>query len=181
MEGAEEFMAVASSERCMMMLWHNRLALVPFILSQFTENIKFAAMVSASRDGEILTFVARAYENGDTIRVPHHSRYQALQQIIRYLEDRKGVIVITPDGPRGPCYELKPGIAIAALSTQAHVIPLDWEAEKSWRLKTWDRMRFPKPFTTVKVKFLPSLSFRDMPQITLQEARELLAKILPTD
>jgi len=179
-EGAEEFVQLAGKENCILMLWHNRLALVPYLLSRHTKGIRYAALVSASRDGEILTYVAKGYENGSTIQVPHLGRYKALQGIIRRLgETEKIVIIITPDGPRGPRYELKPGIALAALETHARVVPLDWEAVDFWELKTWDKLRLPKPFTTIRARFLPPVGFGEDPKVSLHDAMEVLAKSLP--
>lgn len=169
-----------SKEKCMIMLWHNRLAIAPFIFSKYTPHIRYAAVVSASRDGDILRNIIHSYRNGNTIRVPHSARYQALKNIIEHVKEGKEVVVITPDGPRGPCYELKPGIAVAALETQAQIFALDWEAESYWKFNTWDEFRIPKPFTTIRVTIYPPLCFDKFPQPTLDEARALLAARLNT-
>lgn len=180
-EGIDLFCELVSKEKCMLMLWHNRLALAPFILSQYTPHIRYAALVSGSRDGDILSNIVHSYKNGSTIRVPHLARYQALQNVIRHVEERKQVVIITPDGPRGPRYEVKPGIAIAALETQAHIVSLNWEAKSYWELKTWDRFRLPKPFTTIHITFNTSLRFDHIPPPSLAEARAILAESLPRD
>ena len=58
---------------------------------------------------------------------------------------------MTPDGPRGPLYKVKPGIAMAAKEAQATIIPLTWDADHFWELKTWDKLKLPKPFTCIRV------------------------------
>ena len=178
-EGLERFCELAAKERCILMFWHNRLALAPYILSQFTPQFLFAALVSGSRDGAVLTSMIHSYANGRTIRVPHQARYQALREIVRDIEERKQIVIITPDGPRGPRYSLKPGIAVAALETNAHVVSFNWEAKSYWELKTWDRLRLPKPFTTIRVTFNPSLRFDQTPIPTLDQAKEIIKKALP--
>lgn len=178
-EGLDQFCELVSKEKCILMLWHNRLAPTAFILSKFTPHIHYAAIISGSRDGDILSYIVHSYKNGSAIRVPHLARYQALQNIIRHVDEGKQIVIITPDGPRGPCYELKPGIAIAALKTQAHVIALNWEAESYWEFKTWDRFRLPKPFTTIRITFSPSICFNKTPQPSLEEAKGILEKTLP--
>lgn len=178
-EGVERFREIMTKEKCLLMLWHNRLALVPFILAKYTPHIQYAALVSASRDGEILSKIIHSYKDGYTIRVPHLARYQALQNVIRHVEERKQIVVITPDGPRGPRYEVKPGIAIAALETRAYVVSLNWEAKNYWEFKTWDQFRLPKPFTTVHVTFNSSLRFDIDPQPSLTEARAIITGYLP--
>lgn len=178
-EGMEQFSELITKEKCILMLWHNRIAITLLILAYYTPEIPYAALVSASRDGDILSYIIHSYKNGNTIRVPHLARYQALQEIIRHIEARKQFVVITPDGPRGPCYEIKPGIAIAALETEAHVISLNWEAKKYWELKTWDKLRLPKPFTTIYFTFGTPLRFDKQTKTSLEEAKTILKKKLP--
>lgn len=171
--GADLFSQYALNEKCILMLWHNRLTIVPFVLSRYTPEFLYAALISGSRDGDILSSIVHSYKNGRTIRVPHLSRYQALRDIIHHIEERKQIVIITPDGPRGPLYELKPGIVLAAMETQAYVIALDWEAKNYWKLKTWDGLRFPKPFTTIIFTFKPPIRIENS-SISFEEAKSIL-------
>ena len=180
-EGMEQFCQLAASEKCLLMLWHNRLALAPFILSRYTPHIQYAALISGSRDGDILHTIVTSYQNGHTIRVPHLARYQALREVVRHVEEKKYMVIITPDGPRGPRYEIKPGLALTALETQAYVIPLNWEAKHYWELKTWDRLRLPKPFTIIKVMFESPIRLNHPSTISLEEAKTILKSHLPQD
>jgi lysophospholipid acyltransferase (LPLAT)-like uncharacterized protein len=178
-EGLEYFCQLATREKCMLMLWHNRLIITPYILSHYTPQILYAALVSEHRDGKILSSIIHSYPNGNTIQVSPKARYKALREIIRHVEKEKQIVIITPDGPRGPLYKIKPGIAIAALETQSYVFALNWEAEKFWQIKTWDRQRLPKPFTTIRVVFAPPIRFDSAQPISLDEARQILKKALP--
>ena len=74
---------------------------------------------------------------------------------------------------------MKPGIAIAALETKAHVVPFSWEAKNYWELKTWDRLRIPKPFTSIHVTFAPPICFEGPLPPSLEEAKALLKQALP--
>ena len=67
----------------------------------------------------------------------------------------KGDAVITPDGPRGPVYEIGPGIIFLAQKSGAPVQPMNLEFSSCWRLKSWDRFILPRPFSTVRVIFGP--------------------------
>jgi len=60
-------------------------------------------------------------------------------------------ILLTPDGPRGPAYELGPGIIFLAQKTGAPVVPVNMEYSSCWRVKNWDRFIIPKPFSKVHV------------------------------
>lgn len=178
-KGLESFCQLASTQKCILMLWHNRLAIVPSILYHYTSpDFQYAAVVSASRDGDILTRIVQSYKNGHIIQVPHLARYQALQTVIRHVKEQHSIVIITPDGPRGPRYEMKPGVALAALETQAHVVALNWEAKHYWELKTWDRLRVPKPFTTIQVSFEDSVCLNQFSHASLEEAKVCLQKKL---
>ena len=60
-------------------------------------------------------------------------------------------MVITPDGPRGPVYELGPGIIFLAQKTGAAVLPINMEFSRCWRIESWDRFIVPRPFAKVRV------------------------------
>jgi lysophospholipid acyltransferase (LPLAT)-like uncharacterized protein len=64
-------------------------------------------------------------------------------------------VVITPDGPRGPVYELGPGIIVLAQKAAVPVFPVNLEYSSCWRVNSWDRFILPRPFSTVRVIFGP--------------------------
>ena len=135
------------------MLWHNRLALVAEALTAKANDFTYNAFISNSRDGEPLALFAKSYPNGNIIRVHHQARHQALREMIACLQQKREIILITPDGPRGPRYKIKPGITLAAKQAQAWIVPFTWEADSFWELNTWDKFRIPKPFTTIVFKW----------------------------
>jgi lysophospholipid acyltransferase (LPLAT)-like uncharacterized protein len=61
--------------------------------------------------------------------------------------------VITPDGPRGPVYQLGQGVIFLAQKCNAAVVPGSMEFSGSWRFKSWDRFFIPRPFSTVRIIF----------------------------
>lgn len=176
--GLEDFLRMAENGPCVLVLWHNRLAIMPFILSHYTPEISYAAVVSASRDGKILSTIVRSFQKGHTIEVGHQTRHQALREIIRAIREDPYVVVITPDGPRGPRYKVKPGISMAAIETQAQIIAVNWESDRFWELKTWDRLRFPKPFSTVTVTLKAAVKFDTLPLPSLEEATRSIQEAL---
>ncbi|HEY3601789.1 MAG TPA: DUF374 domain-containing protein, partial [Chthoniobacterales bacterium] len=76
----------------------------------------------------------------------------AMRQLAEVIAAGKDV-VITPDGPRGPAYELGQGIVYLAQQSGAAVVPVNMEYSSCWRVKSWDRFILPKPFSTVRVIF----------------------------
>lgn len=158
--GLSQFLEKASGGRVILALWHNRLLILPEILHKNVPQGIFRAVISNSRDGELLAILAKSYRQGRTLRVPHNSRQKALQEIISYLRHSQEVLVITPDGPRGPSNKLKPGVSVAARASSACVVPFTWTASRFWQLKTWDRLLIPKPFSKIKVVFSEPLIFQ---------------------
>ena len=131
-------------------LWHNRLLIFPFVLRRFFPDRHGAALISASRDGELLADAIKRFDY-DVVR-GSSSRLgaSAILQLSQTLASGRDV-VITPDGPRGPAYELGPGIVFLAQKSGASVVPVNIEYSSCWRLKSWDRFILPRPFAKVHV------------------------------
>jgi lysophospholipid acyltransferase (LPLAT)-like uncharacterized protein len=131
-------------------LWHNRLLIFPFVLRRFFPNRRGAALISASRDGDLLADAIKRFDF-DVVR-GSSSRLgaSAILQLTDVLASGRDV-VITPDGPRGPAYELGPGIIFLAQKSGAPVVPVNMEYSSCWRLKSWDRFILPRPFSKVRV------------------------------
>ena len=131
-------------------LWHNRLLIFPLVLRRFFPERRGAALISASRDGDLLADAVQRF-GYDAIR-GSSSRMgaSAILQLGEVLASG-GDVVITPDGPRGPAYELGPGIIFLAQKTGAPVVPVDMEYSSCWRIKSWDRFIVPRLFAKVRV------------------------------
>lgn len=131
-------------------LWHNRLLIFPIVLRRFFPNRHGAALISASHDGDLLADGVQRF-GYDVIR-GSSSRLgaSAILQLTQVLASGRDV-VITPDGPRGPAYELGPGIIFLAQRSGAVVLPMNLEYSRCWRLGSWDRFIVPRPFSKVRV------------------------------
>ena len=131
-------------------LWHNRLLIFPLVLRRFFPNRHGAALISASHDGDLLSDAIHRFDY-DVVRGSSSKLgASALLQLSDVLGN-SGDVVITPDGPRGPAYQLGPGIVFLAQKTSAQVLPLNMEYSSCWRLKSWDRFIIPRPFSKVRV------------------------------
>jgi len=131
-------------------LWHNRLLLISFVLKKFFPQRPGAGLISASRDGDLIADVTRRF-GFDVVR-GSSSRLgaSALLELSEVLASGRDIL-LTPDGPRGPAYELGPGIVFLAQKTGAPVVPVNMEYSSCWRVKSWDRFIIPKPFSKVHV------------------------------
>lgn len=143
--GAERLQALREAGRPWVYCgWHNNVTMAVCRLRDH----RLAMMTSASRDGELIT---RAIEKFGNVAVRGSTSSQGSQaargmtRVLRY--GRNGAL--TPDGPRGPAYRCQSGaIWIAALSG-CPLVPYHLEAERQWRLRSWDRHKIPKAFTTI--------------------------------
>lgn len=131
-------------------LWHNRLFLAAEIVRRYRQGRPAYALVSASRDGARLSaffmLVGLRTVRGSSTRLGREAA-SALVEVQRAGHD----IGITPDGPKGPCYNLKPGAVIVPRRTGAPVLIIGGEFHSAWRLKSWDRFYLPKPFSRVRM------------------------------
>lgn len=129
-------------------LWHE--ALLPLLWHHRKQGV--AILVSEARDGEYLaSYAARiGYRliRGSSTR----GGARALLASVRELSAGT-VVAFTPDGPRGPRREMKPGVVAAAQRAGVRILPIHAEADRAWRLRSWDRFMVPKPFARVRIAY----------------------------
>jgi lysophospholipid acyltransferase (LPLAT)-like uncharacterized protein len=58
--------------------------------------------------------------------------------------------VITPDGPRGPRFEFKPGAILLAQMSGRPILPMAYAASRAWLIK-WDKFVLPVPFSRIAI------------------------------
>ncbi|HEX4668236.1 MAG TPA: lysophospholipid acyltransferase family protein [Chthoniobacterales bacterium] len=135
-------------------LWHNRLLLLPFVIKRYLPERRGAALISTSRDGAILADLVGRFGFEVVRGSSSRKGASAIRQLAEVIAQGKDV-VITPDGPRGPAYELGQGIVYLAQQSGAAVVPVNMEYSSCWRARSWDRFILPKPFSRVRVIFGP--------------------------
>jgi lysophospholipid acyltransferase (LPLAT)-like uncharacterized protein len=94
---------------------------------------------------------------------------QAIKQL---MDDTAGMhIVITPDGPRGPRREVKPGAVFLASQTGRRICAGAYACRSEWRIKgSWTDMAIPKPFTTIYLLTSAPITVpSDLPRIELDQ------------
>ena len=138
--------AEASGKPRVFMLWHE--TILPLLWHH--RGIHAAIIVSDNRDGQYLADFAKALGYESVRGSSSKGAARALIGAVRMLKAGYAA-AFTPDGPRGPRREMKPGFVAAAQRADGVVIPLWAEADRAWRLKSWDRFLIPKPFARVRV------------------------------
>ncbi|MGI8821662.1 MAG: lysophospholipid acyltransferase family protein [Chthoniobacterales bacterium] len=135
-------------------LWHNRLLLLPYAIRRFLPQRRGAGLISASRDGDLLADLVQRF-GFEVVRGSSSRKGAAAMLRLAEVMATGRDAVITPDGPRGPAYELGAGIVFLAQKSGASVLPINMEYSGCWRLKSWDRFILPHPFARVRVIFGP--------------------------
>lgn len=135
-----------------LIVWHNRLFLGAEIFRRYRHPQPMYALVSPSQDGAWLT----AFFSLVGLRAVRGSSNslgrEAASALVGVLRDGHDV-GITPDGPKGPRYVVKPGALIVARRTKTPLLVVGADFESAWRLnKAWDRFYLPKPFSRVRMR-----------------------------
>ncbi len=134
-------------------MWHSRICVIPPLWARTVGKSRQAVVLtSASKDGTILSSAMAVFKIGAIRGSSSRRAVAALIGMKRALRDGQDVC-ITPDGPRGPRYLFEPGIIKLAESSGAPIVPIHATFSAAWRLKTWDRLVIPKPFSHVQITF----------------------------
>ncbi len=81
-------------------------------------------------------------------------------------------IGITPDGPRGPARKLAMGPVALSHLTGIDIIPVVFAANRQWRLKSWDKTRIPKPFSSAIILWGEPIKLRNIYKTETTEKAE---------
>jgi lysophospholipid acyltransferase (LPLAT)-like uncharacterized protein len=142
--------------------WHNRLFYMTYFLATryLWRGHKLVVFSSYSKDGEIMarleTALGAAVIRGSTSK-------GAIEGLINlYRKALSGYSpVVTPDGPRGPKYEVQDGIIFLAKKTGFPVIPVSYQANRSYKFNSWDNFIIPLPLAHIKIIYGEPIIARD--------------------
>jgi lysophospholipid acyltransferase (LPLAT)-like uncharacterized protein len=137
-----------------------------------------SVLTSASRDGNMLAHAMAVFGLG-AVRGSSSRRGVAALIALKQALEQGTDVCITPDGPKGPRYQLQAGCLKLAQSTGARIVPIHVRYGAAWRLGSWDRFVIPKPFSQVEACFGEALSFeRGMDDAAFEQARQKLEVLL---
>lgn len=130
-------------------VWHTNVLFTPI----FARKRPAYVMISASRDGELITRVVRKFGHDSVRGSTTRGGLKALKEFIKIVKSgNRGAI--TPDGPLGPAFTMQDGVITAAIRSEAPIVPFYYEATEQWIVeKSWDKQRIPKPFSTVVISY----------------------------
>lgn len=148
-DGREEFKK--TTESVTIILWHNRLFLAGEWHQRFRKGKRCYGLISGSRDGAWLETFYR-WSGIRAIRGSRNRRgSQATRDLIRVVKNGHDA-GITPDGSRGPKYEVKPGALLVARASRSPVALVSFSYGRAIRLKSWDEFVIPLPFSRIRLR-----------------------------
>jgi lysophospholipid acyltransferase (LPLAT)-like uncharacterized protein len=154
MRAPSEYFSPGAPAPVIFCIWHNRLATCVKVLDQHrrphNSGAGMAALVSASRDGAFLAGILEWFGVRPVRGSSSRRGGQALLELTSWAQ-RGHDLTITPDGPRGPCYQVQEGIASLAQVTGLPIVPVAMNLNWKIRVKSWDRFQIPLPFARCEV------------------------------
>jgi lysophospholipid acyltransferase (LPLAT)-like uncharacterized protein len=136
-------------------------------------------LISASFDGEL---IARTIERlgYETVRGSSSRAGAAGLRALATVVQQGTTGVIPGDGPRGPCYLLKPGVAKLARLTDIPIYSFYLLPQRAWVLRSWDALLVPRPFSRVVIVWgrpVPAPQSVEQEETTRLEAEQTLERL----
>lgn len=155
-EGRENLQKAEQSNRPLLIaLWHGQL--MPFVAfgNRALDPRQFVAVMVGDERGDALGAFARQL-GGTTVRVDMDGNPfaagRAVLRVIRAMQAGNKSI-IAPDGPDGPAFIPKPGVAFLARKAGAALLPVGAWTPHAVQLRRWDRYLLPLPFARCQIVF----------------------------
>ena len=139
---------LAAGKQPIYSFWHDRMVTSTY----YFRNRGIIVLSSQSFDSE---YTARCIQRFGFGIIKGSSSRGAVAGLVGMIRAMKAgaPAAFTVDGPKGPRYEVKSGPVLLAKKTGNPLLPFVIECTRFWRVKNWDRLHVPKPFTTANVLF----------------------------
>lgn len=142
----ESTRALLAGERPVILsLWHGRLLMIPTAYLR-TGRRQVNVLVSEHGDGELISRTIAHLGLGSVRGSSRRGALRGMRELIR--KARQGSdFAFTPDGPRGPAFQVQAGVVDFARRTGYPVLPVTFSARGAKEFDSWDRFMVPRPFT----------------------------------
>lgn len=129
-------------------LWHGR----PIPLTARMRGVDLTVLISLSRDGELINAILSSMGYSAARGSSGPSGARALAACIKVLRSGR-IVVVTPDGPRGPSGVLQAGVMTMARKSGRPIVPTGSSSRPRLVMRSWDRFMIPLPFARSVVLF----------------------------
>lgn len=147
--------ATASGRPLIWAFWHQQT--MPFMMygDRFLDGSTFAMITVGDDRGDILATMARRFRSkpfkvdmqGNPVAAG-----RAVLAVIKALKQGRQSF-LAPDGPDGPAFRPKRGIAVLAAKAQATIVPVGAWTDDAYQLQRWDHYLVPYPFARLQFVF----------------------------
>jgi hypothetical protein len=146
--------ALRESRALIPVFWHQHLLFgAKALLDLRPDGLKPGFLISPSVDGTAPAMLVERV-GGHVIRGSSTSTgARALRDFYETIVKQEISPAITPDGPRGPVHEFKPGPVLLAQLSGKPMVPISIAASPCLRFRTWDRFELPLPFSRVVIAY----------------------------
>lgn len=148
-ESEEMKAALQSGEPLVLAHWHGDELCVVHLVTRY----KIATMTSTSKDGQLIDFVVHKLGGATSRGSSTRGGVAALKGLVRLVnQGYRGSVAV--DGPKGPIYQVKPGIFELSRLTKAKIFPVGAACDRSFIFhKSWNKAKLPKLFSRVVIYF----------------------------
>jgi lysophospholipid acyltransferase (LPLAT)-like uncharacterized protein len=134
--------------------WHQHMLFGARALLDLRDaGLKVGFLVSPSVDGTAPAMLVQKF-NAHVIRGSStHTGARALRDYYETIVKQQVSPAITPDGPRGPRHEFKPGAIMLSQITGKPILPIAVAHSAKYTFRTWDSFELPLPFSRVAIVY----------------------------
>lgn len=149
--------------------WHGDELALLYLIGKY----RVATIASQSKDGEMMNTVLRLQGATSTRGSSTRGAVGALVGLVRMIKTQKRNTSFAVDGPKGPIYQVKPGVFEVSRMIHAPIFVSGVACDRAWRFeKAWNKTFLPKPFAKVLIEWTLA-----MPEVTKdQDPRSLVLK-----
>lgn len=195
--GLEHLQAAQARQRPLIFTaWHGMtMMLVGFFANQYDLSRIVLLLPDDWRGTTLIVFANKLGVTPFPMNLHDEASMATARKLAKLVRQVKGGrdAYITPDGPEGPSYVIKPGITYIAQKAAATILPLGAYTRHGYRVPRWDRYVLPYPFSKLAIQIgepivvdkeaeLTAVSHhltQQLHQVTLQAAANYYEKPFP--
>jgi len=147
--------ALVSGPPCIIAFWHESLPVLPVLWLMVRRRgmtRRTVILASKNSDGQLIGLTLQHMGADLVSGSSRHGGKEAYEALITVLSEGAHV-AITPDGPRGPRRQARPGVAMLAARSGITVLPVGAASRPAITVGSWDAMRIPLPFGKGVLRF----------------------------
>ncbi len=149
-----EIKGIIPEKPAIIAFWHGTMLPV----WKYFENKGSFAVVSMSKDGEILTQLLKRWKFSVLRGSSSRNGKEVLNEMTELAS--KGFLLITPDGPQGPIYKMKAGAVVSSIRSEVPLVLVGVIVKNKKIFNSWDKFYLPMPFTKIILQFSECNNFR---------------------